>query len=165
MGVGGRRRQEDRLGRPQVPVEQRHGQLGVQVAAVAQPLDDGARATLAAVVGQEPGDEVHLDAGKVGGGGPDQGQALLDIEQVTPGLGGVVGNPDDDDVDGRVAVRDARRVGLFQGRYGPSGEPPRLPTFALCSSASLPDPTVRRRPGALHRRCYIFSCAHTRDPE
>ena len=97
--MGGGSGQKDRLGRPQVAVEQRHGQLGVQVAAVTQSFDDGVRAALAAVVGQQPGNDVHLDTGQVGGGLPGQAEAFVDVEQVVPGLDCVVGDPDDDDVE------------------------------------------------------------------
>ena len=163
MGVDGRRGQEHRLRRTQVPVEQRHGRLGVQIAAVAQPLDDGVRTAPTAVVGQEPGDDVRFHTGQVGGGGPGQGQALLGVEQVVPRLGRVVGDPDDDDVEERG--RAGGDVDVPQGEgIEASGVDGQAHTVTLLGGpAAVRDArrttlasTPTRRPGILGRRCYIF---------
>ena len=161
--VYGRSRQEDRLGRPQVAVEQCHGQFSVQVTAVAQALDDGVRAAPAAVVGQEPGNDVHLDAGQVGGGLLGQAEAFVDVEQVAPGLGGVVGDPDDDDVEERG--RAGGDVDVPQGEgIEASGVDGQAHTVTLLAGpAAVRDArrttlacTPTRRPGFLGRRCYIL---------
>ena len=160
--VYGRSRQEDRLGRPQVAVEQCHGQFSVQVTAVAQALDDGVRAAPAAVVGQEPGNDVHLDAGQVGGGLLGQAEAFVDVEQVAPGLGGVVGDPDDDDVEERG--RAGGDVDVPQGEgIEASGVDGQAHTVTLLAGpAAVRDArrtarasTPTRHPGILGRRCYI----------
>jgi len=175
--VYGRSRQEDRLGRPQVAVEQRHGQFGVQVTAVAQALDDGVRAAPAAVVGQEPGNDVHLDAGQVGGGLLGQAEAFVDVEQVAPGLGGVVGDPDDDDVEERGRADGDVDVPQGEGieASGVNGQahtvtllagPAAVRDARRTSGGSRPSqrPAVRLASRIPVVALVYFPCVHTRDP-
>jgi len=94
--VSGCGRHEERLWGTELTIDQGHGDLGVEVGAIAQPLDDGVGSPLRTELGEQAGDDGDLHAGHIRKGRSGQCHPLLDAEQACAVLRSVVGDPEDD---------------------------------------------------------------------